>query len=94
MAQSFVVLIAGYETSATTLHFMIYVLAKLPHIQDKLREEIIEVIGEKEEISYEDLTKLKYLHQVMLEVLRMYPPTTRYPNRIIKSLVRGVTILG
>jgi cytochrome P450 len=73
---------------------MIYVLAKLPHIQDKLREEIIEVIGEKEEISYEDLTKLKYLHQVMLEVLRMYPPTTRYPNRIIKFLVRGVTILG
>ena len=39
-AQSLVFLIAGYETSSTTLGFVFYHLAIDTHVQDKLRDEI------------------------------------------------------
>ena len=39
-AQSLVFLLAGYETSSTTLGFVCYHLAIDAHVQDKLRAEI------------------------------------------------------
>ena len=39
-AQSLVFLLAGYETSSTTLAFACYHLALDTHVQDKLRDEI------------------------------------------------------
>ena len=40
LAQSVMFLLAGYETSSTTLGFICYHLAIDTHVQDKLREEI------------------------------------------------------
>ena len=40
MAQTLVFLLAGYETSSTTLGFVCYHLATDTHVQDKLRDEI------------------------------------------------------
>jgi len=39
-AQSLVFLLAGYETSSTTLGFVCYHLVTDTHVQDKLRAEI------------------------------------------------------
>lgn len=39
-AQTLVFLLAGYETSSTTLGFLCYHLALNTHLQDKLRDEI------------------------------------------------------
>ena len=39
-AQSLVFLLAGYETSSTTLGFVCYHLAMDTHVQEKLRDEI------------------------------------------------------
>jgi len=39
-AQTLVFLLAGYETSSTTLGFLCYHLAVNTHVQDKLRDEI------------------------------------------------------
>ena len=39
-AQSFSFLLAGYETSSTTLGFVCYHLALNTHVQDKLKDEI------------------------------------------------------
>jgi cytochrome P450 len=77
LGQAFIVLNAGYETTATTLMNIVYIIAKLPEIQEKMRDEIMEVIGDKAEIVYEDLSKLKYINQVVQETLRMYPPAPR-----------------
>ena len=40
LAQTLVFLLAGYETSSTTLGFVCYHLATDTHVQDKLRDEI------------------------------------------------------
>lgn len=70
-AQSFLFLIAGYETSSTLLSYGIHTLAVRPDLQDKLREHIQEVTKEKE-ITYELLTELTYLEGFILGKYQIY----------------------
>ena len=44
LGQGFLVFIAGYETTASLLSYVAYVLATFPDVQDKLIEEIDEQI--------------------------------------------------
>ncbi|XP_073952758.1 cytochrome P450 6B5-like [Choristoneura fumiferana] len=74
-AQAFVFYAAGYETSASTMGFMLYQLALNTDIQDKLRAEIDEYLRKNNnQIILDTLLKdLPYLEQVFDETLRMYP---------------------
>ncbi|KAK0405384.1 hypothetical protein QR680_017960 [Steinernema hermaphroditum] len=76
LAQAFLFLLAGYETTATTLHFILYMLAHHTEVQQRCRDEIAEIVGDSE-VAYEHITKLKYIDQVISETLRMFPPTVR-----------------
>lgn len=73
LAQSTIFFIAGRETSITTMTFALVELAKHPDIQRKVREEICEKIKEHG-MTYEAVQEMKYLNQVISEVLRLYPP--------------------
>ncbi|XP_015764480.1 PREDICTED: cytochrome P450 3A29-like [Acropora digitifera] len=74
-AQTLVFLLAGYETSSTTLGFVSYHLALDTQVQDKLRDEIDRLWpGDEETPSYDVLHKMDYLDMVINEALRMYPP--------------------
>ncbi|KAI8421261.1 hypothetical protein MSG28_008310 [Choristoneura fumiferana] len=74
-AQAFIFYIAGYETSASTMAFMMYQLALNTEIQDKLRAEIDEyLLKNNDQITLETLMNdLPYLEKVFDETLRMYP---------------------
>ncbi|VDM59780.1 unnamed protein product [Angiostrongylus costaricensis] len=71
-AQCFVLLLAGFETTATSLAYITYLLAKYPAVQQKLQAEIDEYCHE-ESIDYETLVNMKYIDCVIKESLRMYP---------------------
>lgn len=72
--QALVFFIAGFETSATTMAFMSYLLAVNQDVQSKLQKEIDEVLEETNgNITYNELLKMKYLDQVVSETLRLYP---------------------
>ncbi|XP_013140400.1 PREDICTED: cytochrome P450 6B4-like [Papilio polytes] len=72
--QAFAFYAAGYETSASTMTYLFYEVAKHPEIQDKVIAEIDEVLKKYDgEITYEFLNELTYLNQVFDETLRMYP---------------------
>jgi len=67
-------LFAGRDTTAATLSWVFYELAAKPTVVSKLRKEIIEAIGLDNIPSLEDLKKMKYLHHVVNETLRIHPP--------------------
>ncbi|XP_012225549.1 probable cytochrome P450 6a14 [Linepithema humile] len=73
-AQAFIFFIAGYETSATTASNCMYELAQNQDIQDKLRNEIDEIIKKHNGLSYDALNEMTYLHKVINETMRKYPP--------------------
>jgi cytochrome P450 family 6 len=66
VAQAFVFLIAGFETSATTMGFALYELAMHPDIQQTLREEITRMMAKHQgELTYEGLQEMSYLDMVV-----------------------------
>lgn len=75
-ANALIVLMAGYDTTATTLTWMCYLLATNPDIQEKLVGEIDNIIG-SDDPDYEQATKLEYLDWFLCETLRLYPAANR-----------------
>lgn len=76
VAQCFLFFFAGLETVSTALTFTAYEIMVNPDVQQKLYDEIRETnerLGGNH-ISYDELQKLKYLDQVVCEVLRKWPP--------------------
>ncbi|XP_070391494.1 cytochrome P450 3A14-like [Dermacentor albipictus] len=78
--------IAGFETTATALSYMIYALAKHQDVQEKARREVIDAVGTNGELDYETLTKkLKYTRAVVDETLRLYSPGLSFITRQAKE---------
>jgi cytochrome P450 len=55
------VLLAGRDTTASTLSWTFYELARHPQVVKKLREEIIKHVGLERPPTYSDLKNMKYL---------------------------------
>lgn len=72
-AQGFNFLIAGYETSATTMSFALFEIAKHPAVQESLKNEIRDAIESGEELTYDKINSLDYMNMVVDEILRLYP---------------------
>ncbi|RZF44805.1 hypothetical protein LSTR_LSTR000757 [Laodelphax striatellus] len=70
-AQSFVFVLAGFETSSVTLGFLLYELASHPEIQEKLYRELEAASAD---LSYDVLLNLPYLDMILSETLRKHPP--------------------
>lgn len=66
------VLLAGRDTTASTLSWTFYELARHPEVFKKLRQEILDSVGTNPP-TYEDLKNMKYLQYTMNETLRLYP---------------------
>lgn len=74
-AQAFIFFEAGYESSSNTMTFALYELARHMDIQDRVREEIFQVLDKHGGVlNYDAVEEMKYLDQVLCEVLRKYPP--------------------
>jgi cytochrome P450 len=78
-------MMAAHDTTTSTLTTMIYLLAKHPEWQERLRDEARE-LG-KAQLDHDDLEKSLTLHQVMREALRLYPPLSSMPRMCIRDTV-------
>jgi len=66
VAQAFSFLVAGYETSASTLTFALYELALHPEIQQSVRAEILQVLSEHDgKLTYDGIHGMSYLDRVV-----------------------------
>ena len=66
-------ILAGYETTANTLAFSIYLLGRNPSAQQSLLQEVDQFAGRP---GYDDLQQFPYAAAVINEALRLYPPAT------------------
>jgi cytochrome P450 family 6 len=64
--QAFGFLVGGFDTSATTLSFVLYELALHPEIQQRLREEILQVLSKHDsKVTYDGTQGMTYLDMVV-----------------------------
>ncbi|XP_055696270.1 probable cytochrome P450 6a14 [Lutzomyia longipalpis] len=70
-AQVFGFFIANFETSALTITACLFELSLQPHLQELAHEEIVRCA--EEDVTYKSLMGMKYLTQVINEILRKYP---------------------
>ena len=66
-------LIAGHETTASSLSFCLRMLTENPEVLQKVREETDSVLGSRE-LEFVDLEKFTSLDMVINETLRILPP--------------------
>lgn len=65
-AHSFLWYLAGFETSSTTITFCLYELALNVDVQDKLRNEINDLLKKHNDVlSYDAMQEMKYLQMVV-----------------------------
>ncbi len=91
--------IAGHETTATALTWLLYHMAQNKTVQEKAIEEVKSVLGDKP-ITAESMKELHYLNNVIKENLRMQPPlamtTTAHAERDVeyegKIIPKGVRV--
>ncbi|EKM50591.1 uncharacterized protein PHACADRAFT_263957 [Phanerochaete carnosa HHB-10118-sp] len=67
-------LLAGRDTTASVLSFVVYFLALHPEVMRKLRAEILHTYGPDGRPSVEDMKDLEYLRAVINETMRLFPP--------------------
>lgn len=65
-------LIAGQETTASTLGFLTYELGRQPELREQLRAEVRSIAGD-EAVSFEDAPRLRLLRACISESLRLHP---------------------
>ncbi|XP_066256027.1 cytochrome P450 4d2-like [Euwallacea similis] len=85
----------GHDTSATAECFTLYALAQNPTYQDKVYEELCEVVGKdpKTEITLSQINDLKYMDIVVKEALRIYQPVPLIERNIDEEwVVDGIKI--
>lgn len=66
-------LLAGRDTTASTLLFLWYELGRNPQVYAKLREEVQVRFADADSVLFESLKHAPYLQMVLKETLRMYP---------------------
>ncbi|XP_050553874.1 cytochrome P450 4C1 [Spodoptera frugiperda] len=77
------VVAAAYDTTATTITFVLIMLGTYPEVQNRVYKEIQSVLGNEDtDLTKDNLPKLVYLDAVLKETLRLYPPSPCVARRI------------
>ena len=74
--------IAGHETSAGTLNWAWYLLARHPEVEARVLAEIAEKTP-GDDFSFDQLMGLDYCNRVLRETLRLYPPVWLFSRRAL-----------
>jgi len=84
-------LIAGHETTSGLLSYALYALLKHPEILKKAYAEVDRVLGHDlgAKPSYQQVTQLTYIAQILKETLRLWPPAPVYGVTPLKDETVG-----
>jgi cytochrome P450 len=80
--------LAGHETTASVLTWIIYILAARPDVCARMRTEIDDVVGDAP-VAIEHVKRMSYVRNVFRETLRLYPPITFIPRVAAETTTIG-----
>ncbi|XP_039288722.1 cytochrome P450 4C1 [Nilaparvata lugens] len=67
------IMFAGYDTTTSSVSFILYALMKYPEIQEKVHKELTDLLESADSVAtYEDYQNMKYLDCVIKETMRIY----------------------
>lgn len=94
---AFIMLVAGHETTAGALHFILLELANNPMSQRRLQKDIDEIFGEEDPSSWDYDTLINPMMASMLgacmnETLRMTPAVVEIPKKVPRDQEQVITI--
>jgi cytochrome P450 len=81
--------LAGHETTANALTWTLYLISENRKVEDKIIEEIGQVLESNRRPTMDDISKFQYLRNVFTESLRLYPPAWAIGREAIDSVVIG-----
>ncbi|CAH1099036.1 unnamed protein product [Psylliodes chrysocephalus] len=83
-------LFAGYDTTTSALSFTLFELSKHRDVQEKLYEEIKSTLNNDfSKLTHENLQSMKYLDQVVKEMLRLRTPVPLIERELEEDLKLG-----
>ncbi|XP_034248782.1 cytochrome P450 6k1-like [Thrips palmi] len=86
IAQVYIFFIAGFDTTSATTSLTMFELTKHPEIQDKIVEEVQEVLKRHNgELTFDAVSEMTYLDKVVSETLRKYPPLPFLNREVMKA---------
>ncbi|XP_017376719.1 cytochrome P450 4F2 isoform X2 [Cebus imitator] len=79
----------GHDTTASGLSWVLYHLAKHPEYQERCRQEVQELLKDREpkEIEWDDLAQLPFLTMCVKESLRLHPPVPVISRHVTQDIV-------
>lgn len=86
--ETLTLLLAGHETTANALSWTWYLLAKHPQVAAALRQELWDVLGDRDPTPA-DVPQLVYTQAVVRESMRLYPPAWILSRRAVEPFALG-----
>ncbi|XP_044472844.1 cytochrome P450 CYP72A219-like [Mangifera indica] len=80
--------LAGQETTVNLIGWTMVLLCMHQNWQDRAREEVFQVFGNKEP-QFDELNRLKEVNKILHEALRLYPPIALFTRVTVKELKLG-----
>ncbi|MDQ2684966.1 MAG: cytochrome P450, partial [Thermoproteota archaeon] len=82
------IFLAGHETTANALTWTLYLLSLHPNIESKVLDELALLNKDnncKKIIAVEDMPRLKYTENILMEAMRLYPPSWAIGRQALKD---------
>ncbi|XP_008114559.1 cytochrome P450 4A6 [Anolis carolinensis] len=76
----------GHDTTASGIAWMLHAMAQNPEHQQRCREEIKEMMGDRDTVQWDDLGKMPYTTMCIKECLRLYPPVPVVSRQLSKPI--------
>ncbi|XP_075907077.1 cytochrome P450 4B1-like [Nelusetta ayraudi] len=76
----------GHDTTASALSFIFYSLACNPEHQQRCRDEVMQVLDGRDNLDWEDLSKIPYTTMCIKESLRLYSPVPAISRQLTKPM--------
>lgn len=90
-SNSIIMVMAGFGTTASTLTFILYLLAAHPEEQKKVYDEMRRHVANGKNVDFDELQKLRRLDMVVRETMRLFPAI---PIMISRVCYQDINVMG